>query len=462
MKTIIKKFISTHWNHQSPLLLALSGGTDSRVLFELLCDLQVEISFPLAIAHVDHRWRASSSAEAKQLQELAEKRNLPFHLKVLDPASLKGNLEAACRAERLVFFKELCQHHGYQAVFLAHHADDQAETVLKKLFEGTSLPYLNALRPATVIDGLNIWRPLLNVRKEQLIEELQRRSILAFEDETNEDPRFLRGRMRTSMLPFLNETFGKSVHASLQMLADEAQELHDYLDSQVSWLLSKVIVGPFGLMLDLKDHLPKSAFEVKHLIRCFCLKAQLPISKQALQEATHFLVEGAANKSLSCSHGMLYIDRYQLFAMPEVHSIENILIELTPGKHLFGPWHVLVETFSSRQKLEPKSNTQTDWKSAWKGTVDVHLESPTIPYALSMAPPACRFQQVTTLRKWWNDAKVPCFMRALFPVVMENDAVKHEFLSGKKQQQALTDKLPIVSITINWQNDKNHKKLEKE
>lgn len=459
IKTLIDTFITAHWDHRSPLLLALSGGTDSRLLLELLCELQQQLKFPLAVAHVDHRWRHSSEAEAKELQRLVEKRGLPFHLKVLDPTSIKGNLEAACRTARLHFFKQLSLLHGYQAVFLAHHADDQAETVLKRLFEGVSLPYLKALRPVTAIDELTVWRPLLEIRKDVLIEELQKRSIHAFEDETNQDPRFLRGRMRTCILPFLNGAFGKSIHAHLQTLSDETQELQDYLNSRISTPLSNIIEGPFGSLLDLKESMPLATFELKHLIRSFCMKASLSISKQALLEAVCFLTQGAAGKSLSCGKGMLYIDRDCLFALPKLYSISTPPLKLTPGEHDFGPWQVSVEYGSTSPSFNTEVSKQTGWRSVWQGASKAILKGSESPYTLSMAQPGSHFQQKSSLRKWWNNAKVPFFLRSLVPVVMENQLVKHEFLSGKMQPQTLANPLPTVNITIKW---KKNKKLEKE
>lgn len=459
MKALIHTFITSRWDFRSPLLLALSGGPDSRLLLELLCEVQKQLNFTLAVAHVDHRWRQTSEAEAKELQLLAENRGIPLHLKILDPTSLEGNLEAACREERLCFFRRLCRQHGYQAVLLGHHADDQAETVLKKLFEGVSLPYLNALKPVTVIDALTLWRPMLSIRKEKLIEELQRRSIQAFEDETNQDPRFLRARMRTSILPFLNATFGKSIHAHLRTLGNEAQELQDYLDDRVFPLLSKIVEGPFGSLLDLADSMPLAALELKHLIRSFCKRARINISKQALQDAGCFLAQGASDKSLSSRPGMLFIDRYRLFAIPETYSPVNPALKLTPGEHDFGPWQVLVESLAPAPGCDDNDFEHPDWRSVWKGSSQVILKDNDFPYTLSYARHGAHFQSGTTLRNRWSTAKTPFFLRALVPVIMENGFVKHEFLSGRIQGRTPTNSEPTVKITIKW---KNNKKLEKE
>lgn len=472
IKALLQKFISTHWDQRSPLLLALSGGTDSRLLFELLHELQNEMHFRLDIAHVDHGWRSASSHEADSLESLALKKKHSFHRKTLDPALLKGNLEAVCRLERQQFFRELCKEHGYQAVFLGHHADDQAETVLKRILEGASLSRLAALQPVTLINELILWRPLLNIPKKDLNEELQRRGITAFDDETNRDSRFLRGRMRTSLLPFLDQTFGKSTRSNLQLLSQDAQELKVYLDEKVSNYMESIISGPFGSLLNLKENFPQAPIEQKHLIQLFCLKTCLSISRQALQKAHFFLNKGAANKFLSCGQGFLYIDRYRLFSL-KTFNLEtladqnfdqatrqptswplqgqiftaNNLIKLTPGLHSFGPWQILVgqEKYS---KGDYQSTHETNWQTAWQGTAQAHLPLSNTDYFLGM--PQCENQQrhLSSLNKKWNNAKVPSVMRHLLPVILQNDCVVHEFLTGK-QKEPLTDKWTTVKITFN-------------
>ena len=133
---------------------------------------------------------------------LANELKLPFHLKTLNPQTLVGNLEAACRNERLKFFKELSKQHGYQAVILAHHADDQAETVLKRVFEGADLTCMGGLKEKSEINGLSVWRPLLNVSKNDVLIWLQQHGHVAITDKTNLDPKYLRGRCRIQIIPY--------------------------------------------------------------------------------------------------------------------------------------------------------------------------------------------------------------------------------------------------------------------
>ena len=155
-------FFDKYWDGKSKLLLGLSGGPDSRALFHLLLDHGI----PFEVAHLDHGWRDESREEAAYLQKLCEEFKVAFHLeRVAHPVKD----ENSGRKARLSFFRALCEVHAFQAVLLAHHADDQAETVLKRVFEGASLPRLKGFSPCTIVEGVSLWRPLLEVAKEQIL-----------------------------------------------------------------------------------------------------------------------------------------------------------------------------------------------------------------------------------------------------------------------------------------------------
>lgn len=305
----LKQFFKNRLQKELPILLAFSGGPDSLALLHLLLDYNKHTPLKLALAHVNHGWREESKAEALEIASIAKHFDLPLHEKTLNPKELTGNLEAACREERLLFFASLCREYGFQAVLLAHHADDLAETVLKRTLEGAALPYLSSFRPEGEIYGMKVWRPLLAISKKQILEWLQERQLQGFTDKTNSDPKYLRARMRVQIVPYLSEIFGKMVSSGLCQVAEEAAELRDYLDRQIEPYLASVCFKNSEFILDLRVKCPKESFELKYLIRVFCKLGGFPISRDCLNKAVVFVLKQAAHKSFLTKKGKLYIDR---------------------------------------------------------------------------------------------------------------------------------------------------------
>lgn len=427
LSTIVADFLTTHNNPNRPLLLALSGGPDSLALLHLLLEYQKNVSaLHFGVAHVDHGWRKESAQEAKILENMVSKMGLPFHLKTLDFSSLKGNLEAVGREERLKFFKDLCNQCGYKAVLFGHHADDLAETVLKRTLEGAALPHLRGMREVSNLFGITVWRPLLTVNKSQLIEWLEERGLSGFKDSTNEDPRFLRGRFRSNILPFLSKEFGKEICPALCRLSTEATELRDYLDQKIAPYLAQTIKGPFGSLLDLRACFPIPSFEIKHLIRCFCEMHDFALSRESLEKAALLFDEGTANKKIEGGKHSLYIDRKCLFVFnkPVIITDPFESYSLTEKGVKYGNWNIRIDHNPSDINLFP-----LDWKGLWKGVGCIQL--PKNHYLVSKPDLKLKYQDKIPLDKWWTDHKVPAFLRLWLPVINNEKGVCHEFLTGK-------------------------------
>jgi len=311
--SLLKECLKKHCKTKQSVLLGLSGGPDSLALFYGLIELKKGSELEFAVAHIDHRWRKESSAEAIHLQQLALTHDVPFHLKVLDPSLLKGNLESACRDERLNFFKKLCSDFDHQAVVLGHHQDDRAETVLKRIFEGSGLPNIGGLSLHSVNDGLTILRPLITMSKSEIGKWLEERNISAFEDSTNLDVKYLRGRFRAVLIPYLAKEFGKEIAAPLNRLADEAQELKEHLDVALKPYLANTGHDASGVYLDLSVMRPASLFELKHLLRRFCQQEGICLNHAVLGEMCRFLLDGDFNKRFIIKKKTMIVDRKRLF-----------------------------------------------------------------------------------------------------------------------------------------------------
>lgn len=234
----LKHFLSKSWQLGSPILLACSGGPDSKALLHLLLEAQTFFDLEIHVAHIDHGWRIESGVEAQKLQNEIENLGLAFHLRTLVDLPLK---EEAAREARYGQLTQIAKEIGAQAIILAHQMDDQAETVLKRVLEGASLSALGGMKEISMQSEIFLWRPLLKVSKRTLLEWLKDRNISYFTDSTNLDPKYLRGRLRSTILPQLEESFGKSIVKNLSLLGERAQKLEEHLVSASQPLWSQKV-----------------------------------------------------------------------------------------------------------------------------------------------------------------------------------------------------------------------------
>ncbi|MCB1113336.1 MAG: tRNA lysidine(34) synthetase TilS [Chlamydiia bacterium] len=291
------------------LVLGFSGGADSMALFKAL----VAIRQPFVAAHVDHGWRDSSRLEAENLHKIACEHNIPFYLKTLKISEYKGNLEASARRFRLNFFKEVLEKTSSTAVLLAHHADDLAETTLKKLFEGAFLPNLGSMTKAVEIEGVLVLRPFLCFAKEELLNYLGKNFYV--DDTTNLSPRFLRGRLRSTLIPYLSKTFGKNVSSAFVSLSDEALELKGFLAEALKAYAPKKDQGKAVYDLTSAPH----PYLLKKVVENAFREAEIPVRKKEIHALSEAILEKRKGFQRTIGHKTLIADGGKLIAPLNPH-----------------------------------------------------------------------------------------------------------------------------------------------
>jgi len=183
----------------SSCLLAVSGGPDSTALLDLLQLTAATHRCTLQVGHIDHGIAPDSAAVAASVRSAAESRALPFHMRELHLGA--GTTETRARAARRTALRSIAGVAGADVIVLAHHADDQAETVLLRVLRGTGPAGLAAMAPRR-----GCWvRPLLGVRRAELVAHLAGRGIASWDDPANRDPQHLRSWLRSEILPALRE-----------------------------------------------------------------------------------------------------------------------------------------------------------------------------------------------------------------------------------------------------------------
>ena len=210
------------------VLCAVSGGLDSMCLIHFLAR---QSGFSIAAAHFNHHLRPTARRDEDFVRDWCRREGIPFFRGEGDVSALAEaeglSLEEAARKARYAFLEETARAGGYAAVLTAHHADDNAETMLLNLIRGTGTAGLAGIPP---VRGM-ICRPFLRLSRETLAAYAAEHHIPHVEDETNADPdAAARNRIRLEVMPLLRELNPRAVENmafAAELLRREDQGLED-------------------------------------------------------------------------------------------------------------------------------------------------------------------------------------------------------------------------------------------
>lgn len=222
------------------ILAGVSGGADSVCLLLLLQKLQKEMDFSLEVIHVEHGIRGEESRQdAVFVEELCQKEGITCHICHRDvpgyAASKKIGLEEAARILRYDSYREKARETGRTSVkiALAHHADDNAETILFQMIRGSGIKGLCGMQAKRDIEGgITVIRPLLGVTRREIEGYLRKHGQSFRQDSTNLDTDYSRNRIRHKILPQMEKINSRAVSHIVQS-AGMLQEISEYLKEQV-------------------------------------------------------------------------------------------------------------------------------------------------------------------------------------------------------------------------------------
>lgn len=222
---------TSNLSHDLPPFIAVgwSGGVDSTALLLAL----YHGGFQVQAWHVDHAWHKQSLYDAQQLSKLAESWGIPFLSQRLTEVPT-SNREAHAREGRYQAFQTMAEETGISAIALGHHADDQAETVCMRMLQGAGVMGCRGIVSQSCRDGLDIYRPLLHVRRRFLEAALLERNIAWLHDASNDDLSLWRNRIRLTLFPKM-ASVGIEPHALFARWQKQAlvlaSKLNDEADS---------------------------------------------------------------------------------------------------------------------------------------------------------------------------------------------------------------------------------------
>lgn len=202
------------------ILLTVSGGVDSMVMM----DLFISAGYKVGVAHCNFQLRGAESDEDEVLvQNRAQGYGVPFYNRRFDT---RGEMEAtgdsvqvAARRLRYDWFRELSREHGYDAIAIAHHADDSIETFFINLMRGTGLKGLTGIHR---VNG-KVIRPLLFASRREILDYASVNCIPFREDSSNRSTKYLRNKIRLGIVPILrdiNPNFTELMGANISRITD--------------------------------------------------------------------------------------------------------------------------------------------------------------------------------------------------------------------------------------------------
>lgn len=208
-------------------VIAVSGGVDSMVLLDIL---RQRPELKLTVAHFDHGIRRDTDQDRRLIQDVARRHGLPF---VYDHGSLgPGASEATARKARYEFLHRVRAQAGADGIITAHHLDDAVETAVHNLLRGTGRKGMSSLHNET----LGVYRPMLHLSKQHLINYARKNDVHWREDSTNNDLRYKRNHIRHKLLPNLRQRSPKD-YDKLVRLIKRNVELNRAIDEQLTHLL---------------------------------------------------------------------------------------------------------------------------------------------------------------------------------------------------------------------------------
>ena len=299
------------------LLVGVSGGPDSVALLYILLKLAPTFSLKLGVAHLNHSLRSKASDnDAEFVESMCLKLNLPLHIKKVDVQRYrkenKTSIEEAARQVRYAFFSDVSEKEGLNKIALGHHLDDNAELVLMNMFRGSGPLGLSGIPPVRNMIGAKkqIVRPLIELKKSELINYLSEKGIEYILDQSNTDTDYVRNRIRCNLIPYLEKSFNPKIAETLNQLALILRSEEEWKNEIITDVFEKALLSLYDdtISFDVKHFLKVHSSVKRRVIRKAIerIKKNLRrITFKHVDSAVSLLEKGSANWSIDLPEGVI-------------------------------------------------------------------------------------------------------------------------------------------------------------
>jgi tRNA(Ile)-lysidine synthase len=417
------------------VLVAVSGGPDSVALVTILHTVAGEYSLQLAVAHLNHCLRErESDRDAEFVAALAENFDWPFYLEKRDVRAFqrRRNLspEEAARQVRYDFYDAVASEEGFNKIALGHHGDDNAELVLMNLLRGSGPLGLSGIAP--VRDG-KIVRPLIGLRRSEILDYLSVKKTGFVTDASNMDPSFRRNKIRHHLIPELKKSYNPAIVDSLNRLGAIMQAEDLWIDDVIGPVFSDCVLNraPAGISLDIPGIIGLDLAVARRIIRkaIFSVKKDLRrITFGHIDAVLDLACKGQARGSLDLPDGVR--------VSKDTAALNIIKGEPAAGADIIdyrytmtGEGTVLIKEADLAVKLvEIGIDEVPDVRKVGKRRAFFDRECLRFPLVVRNFRPGDRFSPLGVngtqkLKKYFSNQKIPVGQRKKCPLLLSEDKI---------------------------------------
>lgn len=418
------------------LIIGVSGGTDSLALLHIVVQLRAELDMNIHIATLNHGIRGQDSeSDVQFVKHIAEQWNISYTIGSVNAPQLAKNenigIEDAARQLRYQFLADVAQQHDTTYVAVAHHADDQAETILMHIIRGSGLKGLRGMGfsvPMPKHSHITLIRPLLLVTRRELEQYCFENQLTPRHDATNDDIDYQRNFIRHEILPRLRQ-INPNVVASLSRLGSIARVENDFVTSQF-----ETLVMPFVKQDRQRWIIKLDVFRALHdaLKRRFLLEAfeQLNLSAVALEaDQVNRAVQWVGGQArvgtgLDLGQGIRLRTGYEeLYVEHKAYPIDYADYRLIPKDTkiaLSTPSHLILKELQIIVSLDASLENELFLHIALPQDLSLGLR--TRQKGERFRPQGMRGQS-KKVKKWMIDCKIPRQLRDQIPLLTADDQI---------------------------------------
>ena len=437
VEEFLKEFVP-NWQQES-FLLAVSGGVDSMVLLASFFLLQKKFpTLQFSVVHIHHHLREESDEEEVMIRKYCEERKISLEVYHWEKAiNQKVGIEEKARKFRYQKLEGAMKKQKVSYVVVAHHADDQAETVLMKLTRGSTLEGIAGMKPIRPFSKGYLIRPFLMVDKKELYEYASIHQIPYREDASNQSLEYTRNRFRQKIIPLFkqeNTKFNQKIQEFTQTL-QEQQELILIIANQ--WMEQELVELPNGWSWNLENYIMQPVGLQKVILVELSKKIGGLLSTKNVSDIQKAMLSDTSQMSLNLPKQWIFQKRYNQLLIIKEESNEILYQEI-----------VVEESQIADILLSENESISFTNQQGW----EMFVSREDFPLMIRRRKVNDQFllkeNQHQSIRRWCINQKIPKEEREKLWIV-ENSSKEIIAILGFRQTQSLskrkeTDRIRIV------------------